>query len=60
MVKPNKIYLTLKFFVNPNYFDDDVDWSDVKKIILEQIECVGYEEVVNFNRDPEIVEIEYE
>ncbi len=60
MSKPNKIFITLKFFINPNYFDDDCDWSDVKKLIEEQIECVGYEEVVNFNREPEIVEVTYE
>lgn len=58
MSKPNKIYLTVKFQINPKHFDDDVDWSDVKKIIQDQIGCVGYREVVDFNEEPEIVEIE--
>lgn len=60
MSKPKKIYLTLKFPINPNMYDDDLDWSDVKKVIQDQIDCCGYRETVDFNEYPEVVEIAYE
>lgn len=40
MSTQKKVEITIKVFMNLDY-DDDVDWSDPKKVILDQIDCEG-------------------
>jgi hypothetical protein len=48
MMEPKKlkIKITVAGHIFPDEWDDDVDWSDPKKVLYEYIECVGLSEFI--------------
>lgn len=57
MSKPEWIFVTLRYRINPDNYDDDVDWSDVPKLIKDHIDDVGAREAVYEDSYPTIMEI---
>ena len=45
-MKPRKIRLVVEYELSTYGFDDDVDWSDVDKVIRDQIDCTDLAEEV--------------
>lgn len=58
-MKPRKIKLTVEYTLSTYGFDDDVDWSDVDKVIRDQIDCTDLAEEV-YDCPWEIKSVEWE
>lgn len=48
--KPKRIMVKVMFYVDMNCWDDDVNWSNPKQVIQDQIDCAGLEDVCEFDR----------
>lgn len=47
MGKPKKAWILVRIDVDMEGWDDDVDWSDPKKVIEDQVDCVGLRRACN-------------
>lgn len=46
--KPERIVVTVAFEVDIDAWDDDIDWSDPYKVIVDQMDIAGYSDVCDF------------